>query len=213
MYIPGLRVMQTLADDAQQNQQEIATHSIPLFLPSGLPSTVTCDTRLLLIEWKLCSAQASDGLDDLCEALRVRSFILIDKKLHQRGQIANTRTNDVISRFQMKVNSAADRYRAARAALENLAYRLNVDDGWTEDYPILKEQDVQGMAAEEDDSAVARKKRRKLPGGKEKEVGSEGHKRLSWIWMHSGIGKQAEGDQGLTDGMLFLLFLINFYTG
>lgn len=202
MYIPGLRLARTLDDDAQQSQREAAVSSISLHLPSSLNPSVPCDSRLLIIELKLRSAQASDSLDDLREALRIRSYILIDKQRFQRGQIANTRSNDVIARCQAKVQAAAARYRSARLAFCTLSHRLHVDEGWKTKFPILKDHDIRGMAAEEDDSASARKKRRKLPGGKDKVIGSEGHKKLSWIWTHSGAGEQANGDAILSDGAI-----------
>ena len=202
MYIPALRLARTLDDDAQQDRSEVAVSCIPLHLPSSLISSISCDSRLLIIEWKLRSAQASDALDDLREALRIRSYLLIDKQRFKRGQIANTRSNNTIARCQTKVQTAVARYRAARLAFCALSRRLHVDDDWKTKFPKLKDQDIRGMAAEEDDSTSAKKKRRKLPGGKDKVIASEGYNKLSWIWTHSGAGEQADGDALLSDGTL-----------
>ncbi|KAF8191381.1 hypothetical protein BJ912DRAFT_836073, partial [Pholiota molesta] len=134
---------------------------------------------LLNIEWKLRQAQASDALDDLRESLRLRSYVLIDKAW-----------------FQRKVKAAANRYQVARLALTGLAPRLGVQ-GWERLVPELKNNDIR--PAESDDLEKDKKKRRKRPGGVEKDVPSEGNRMLSWIWRHAGVGDQMQGDGALHD--------------
>ncbi len=208
LYIPALRLARTLDNNAQQNRSEVDVSCIPLHLLSSLVPSISCDSRLLIIEWKLRSAQASDALDDLCEALCIRAYLLIDKQRFQRGQIANTCSNNTIARSQTKVQSAAARYRAARLTFCALSRRLHVDDEWKTKLPELKDQDICGMAAEEDDLISAKKKRRKLPGGKDKVIASEGYNKLSWIWTHSGAGEQADGDALLSDGTLLAMLIL-----
>ncbi|KAF8958754.1 hypothetical protein BDZ97DRAFT_1668023 [Flammula alnicola] len=198
MYIPSLRMVRARAHDAMDEQLEIPAHEVLLRLPSSLTSTTPCDMRLLSIEWKLRQAQASDALDDLREGLRLRSYVLIDKARFQHGQVANTRANTIVVRCQAKVNAAANRYCAARSALAGLAPRLGVE-GWENLVPELKKGDIRAAAAEDDDSEKARKKQRRKPGGTEKEVASEGHRMLSWIWRHAGVGEQMHGDGALHD--------------
>ncbi|KAF9544699.1 hypothetical protein CPC08DRAFT_616066, partial [Agrocybe pediades] len=97
---------------------------IPLHLPSALPPTADCDTRLREIEYQLRIGQCNDSLDDLRNQLCVRAYVMIDKKRFQRGQKANTRSNAAIDKIHEKVNSAASRYRTARKAVSFLASQL-----------------------------------------------------------------------------------------
>ncbi|KAF8874887.1 hypothetical protein CPB84DRAFT_1853471 [Gymnopilus junonius] len=86
MYIPSLHLFRSRAADMRDSPTETPPQDIPLLLPSSIPGDIPCDYRLKHIEWRLRYAQCGDSLDDLRDALCLRSFILIDKSRFQRGQ-------------------------------------------------------------------------------------------------------------------------------
>jgi hypothetical protein len=143
-----------------------------LWLPSALCNLnkhMSCDTRLLTIEWELRYAQAGDSLEEIRQNLRLRDHMYTFKRNWIRGQSANTRAQNALSRVEIKAAMAAERYRGARAAVSSLAPVLG-KLGWDMRFRVLdKKDDVRGMA---------------VPKGGE----SEGRRQLSWIWLVEGVG-------------------------
>ncbi|KDR70331.1 hypothetical protein GALMADRAFT_76094, partial [Galerina marginata CBS 339.88] len=69
MYIPALHVHCAHIATDRKEMAEFLPQDIALFLPSALPSGVSCDVRLNQIEWQLRHAQCGDALDDLRDSL------------------------------------------------------------------------------------------------------------------------------------------------
>lgn len=178
LYIPGLRLMRIRDENNAPSSQPVEepVNDIKLYLPSSITIAcrVACDLRLCQMEWDLRVAQANDALDDLRDALRLRSYVYKDKDRFQKGIARNTRSRGIIDRIEVKMNAAAARYRTARAALSGLAIRSNQGD-WSVMFPPLKDGDIRGMS-EADDAAPSR-------GGRP----SEGRRAMSWIWHRLGV--------------------------
>lgn len=156
---------------------------IKLFLPSLLTAdTISCSPHLLTIEWELRIAQAGDALDEIRQSLRLCDYMYTFKRNWIRGQSANTRAQNALSRVEARAAAAADRYRAAHAALSSLAPVLN-KVGWNVKLRSLNNKDdVRGMT-------VPRKGE------------SEGRRQLSWIWVVEGVGD--DEDEVVQDGRFF----------
>lgn len=226
IYVPTLRISRARAEaNLPPGQQEEPAHSIALFLPSSISprSRIACDIRLSQIEWDLRFAQANNALDELRDALRLRSYLFIDKDRFQRGQRQNTRSRGVIDRTEVKVKASAAKYRAAREALKSLAVLLS-KVGWDVTFPILLATDIRGLSDIEEDltangnnnggpSRPSTALRGTLRGGtlrSEPRRGrghnrsaltrpSEGRRTLSWIWRN--LGELEDSDELLRDGV------------
>jgi hypothetical protein len=77
LYIPGLHLIhqkQCSSDEPDSPASETAIYLPSAVLASGLE--VTCDSRLLQIELELQQAQADDSLQELRDALHLRSHAL-----------------------------------------------------------------------------------------------------------------------------------------
>ena len=111
--------------------------------------------------------------------LRVRTHLYQQKDKYAQGVRHNTRANSAISKSQVKVNRAAEKYCASRSAMLALSDPLVLPD-WNDTLPILKAEDVRGLSEA-------------LMGD------SEGKRRPSWIWtMNTGVGNSEDkaGDEG-----------------
>lgn len=139
------------------------------------------------MEWDLRFAQANDALEDLRSALRLRSYLFIDKDRFQRGQRANTRSQTLISRTQAKVSASAEKYNVARQAMISLN-RILCKVGWQRSFPELRSGDIRGLKESQETGAVRP---------------SEGHRTLSWIWTRLGDGSTATEDEDLQEGNIF----------
>jgi len=148
----------------------------PLYLPSSLPSslpTQLCVTGLSPglagKEIRLRVAQADDALAEIRRQRRIVTGLVLFKKLHVSGtgQKNNTRIRTLFKRFGNKTDRVAERYRAARRALEVL------DPGgtWQEHMHVLRPEDVRGPGREEIDRYDR------------KSENSEKRREQSWIWL------------------------------
>lgn len=154
-----------------------------LFLPSSLTAQ-TCSTHLLTIEWELRIAQAGDALNEIRRSLRLRDYMYSFKRTWIRGQRANTRAQNALSRVEARTAAAVEKYCATHAALSALAPVLG-KVGWNVRFRSLNNKDdVRGMTAP-------------------KRGESEGRRQLSWIWLVEGVGE--DKDEVVQDGMVVLL--------
>ena len=113
LYMPAvLAIRASMAAQVMPDGSDavVPAQSLPLYLPSGLPNRSICDLRLQQYEWQLRYAQANDTLNTLCHHLRLQAHIRNFKMRFDHGQIANLRSNDVISRNQVKIASDTRRY-------------------------------------------------------------------------------------------------------
>lgn len=124
---------------------------MPLMMPSDVSASdrpTTCIPGLADKERRMRIGQARDALQLLRRQLRMRSTLQLYKTRHIQGpgQAPNTRARASIQTFTDKINRTAQRYRAARAALE----ALDPKGSWTKELQVLRDADVRGMTAEED---------------------------------------------------------------
>jgi hypothetical protein len=158
----------------------IAVPSIELWLPSNIGKRVHWDKQFGEHEWVLRQAQARDALNSIRHNLRLRDFLMKEKKKWSRGVRENTRSQSVIDQSNNKIRGAKTKYSMAHTALTHLAPLLNKDDSWSSEFQELKDSDVQSLPAE---------------------GWGEGRRSLSWIWMVPGVADGTDRSQPqLTDG-------------
>jgi len=144
--------------------------STPLFFPSSLPPDLRQRPELNDIceaECRLREAQADDALADVRRLRRVIQGLWQFKKLNVSGtgNRPNTRMLDSYSRFESKLQRAANRYRVAYTALLS----LNPDGSWKERLKVLKPTDLRGPGRDPDHPEDAKT--------------SNGQFEPSWIWL------------------------------
>lgn len=168
LYTPAVQLLHSYP--FQSSLDPIAPEDAKLYLPSTMCTrSMHCDTGLQTAEWELRFAQAGDALEELRQSLRLRDYMYTFKRDWVRGQSANTRAQNTLTRVVSKASAAADKYRAAHGALSGLAPSLQMV-GWKLKYKELnKKEDVRGMSAPT------------------KGV-SEGRRQLLWIWLVEGVG-------------------------
>lgn len=169
--------------------------SFDLLLPSGLPRHLrsTCDQTLLEKEKQIRIASLETLLCSLRKLLRLKAGIYLDKKRHQTGQVACTRSNSELSTFNSKVESVAQRYRFVRTAL----LKIDPNGTWKNRLLDLKKDDIR--AAQHD--IEEREKRRSKGLG-------EGKRELSWIYKMRAEGSDEVEDKSYTDGRLSYVLLV-----
>jgi hypothetical protein len=150
--------------------------NMPLWLPSSLPATMPAQLRvtglspgLLEKETKLRLAQADDALAEIRRQHRIVTGLVIFKKLNVsgRGQKKNTRMHMLFKRFSNKTERVAERYRAARRAIEV----LDPEGTWQTRLRVLHLEDIRGPGREDIE------KHNRRPEACEK------RREQSWIWL------------------------------
>lgn len=148
----------------------------PLWLPSALPQTMPSQLSAIGLlpglrekETKFRIAQADDALAEIRRQRRIVTGLVIFKKLNVSGagQKKNTRMRTLFKRFNNKTERFAERYRAARSALES----LDPDGNWKARLQVLRPEDICGPGREPVD------KRERRPEMCEK------RREESWIWL------------------------------
>jgi hypothetical protein len=150
--------------------------NISLWLPSSLPMSMPIQLRstglspgLIEKETRLHLAQADDALAEIRRQHRIVTGLVIFKKLNVSGlgQKKNTRMRTLFKRFSNKTERAAERYCAARKALE----RLDPNGTWQTRLQVLHPEDIQGPGREDIDKHDCRPEM------------SEKRCEQSWIWL------------------------------
>jgi hypothetical protein len=188
-------------------------HDAPLYLPSSLPleTLSKCSTRLVSMEQELRIGQCRDSLAQLRMKLSARARLLKYKYVNVRHQALNTRSRNLISRINTKIEVIAAKYRHAFAMLQ--ALDQHGEGEWRSEFFNLGNQDVRGMSETELPNAPTQERaedlhaRSLLPGN----VVPEGNRTVSWIWR--GSLKDSFGDGTVHDeygeGWLSLFGCIN----
>ncbi|KAG1760085.1 hypothetical protein EV702DRAFT_1208029 [Suillus placidus] len=182
LYTPAVQLLQSRVESPSHSTLDIINpEDSQLWLPSALCSKpIPCDRRLLTTEWELRYAQAGDALEEIRQSLRLRDYMYTFKRNWIRGQSANTRVQNALSRVEARATAGAEKYRAARVALSSLAPILG-EVGWDHKYKVLeRKDDMRGMS---------------VP----KRGDSEGRRQLSWIWLVEGVGD--DEDEVVQDGL------------
>jgi len=153
---------------------------LELLLPSAIGNRIPWDKRLGEYEWLLRDAQAHDSLHKLRANLRLKDYLLKEKKKSARGVRQNTRSQTQINNAVKKVKTAAIKYRVARKALVTLTPILGKDDKWCSELQILEDDDIRGLPV----------------------MGlGEGTRILSWIWTSGPISSDEATEPQMVDGL------------
>lgn len=154
----------------------LSVESMPLWLPSSLPASMPAQLRMTGLsagladkEARLRVAQADDALAEIRRQRRIVTGLVIFKHLNVSGmgQKKNTRIRTLFMRFNNKTERVAERYRAARAALEG----LDPDGDWNIRLQILRPEDIRGPGRDHIDKKERRPEK------------SEKRREQSWIWL------------------------------
>lgn len=174
-----------LGDTADGESQYSNPESMPLYLPSSLPPDISQRPELKDIreaEHRLREAQADDALADVRRLRRVIQGLWQFKKLNVSGtgNRPNTRMLNLYTRFETKLQHAANRYNVAYTALKAL-----VPNGrWRERMKELKPSDLRGPGRDIDNPEDGKT--------------SNGRFEPSWIWLVARL-PQERGDNQTED--------------
>ncbi|TDL13451.1 hypothetical protein BD410DRAFT_735374, partial [Rickenella mellea] len=176
MYMPGLSLIRSGTVRREGEAETDFPESEPLCLPSGLTKAqmAVCVAGLAEKERRLCIGQAEDSLRSLRNQLRIKAGLQVYKRTFVTGQKASTRARTLLARFDAKIKRCAERYRAARSALEV----LEPGGIWLKRFRVLNEADIRGPGRDnEEQDPKSRQRAATAPGW----VG-EGRQIPSWIW-------------------------------
>ena len=178
-YIP--HVASLLPLDVDSDSYYSNPESTPLYFPSSLPPKIRDCLELKEIrevEQRLREAQANDALADVRRLRRVIQGLWQFKKVNVSGtgNRANTRTLDSYSRFQTKLQRAANRYHVAYAAL----MALDPNGQWKKQFKELKPSDIRGPGRNPDNP---------------EDGTSNGRFEPSWIWLVTRMQKERGDNQ------------------
>lgn len=152
----------------------VAVSDIKLFLPSSGPDVLAISAaNLVKSEWEYRLAQAKETLDLLRGYLLLQAHMYKSKDRHSRGQRQQTRSLKLLSDVQAKITYATKCYRTTYERLQLLSTRV-VDTSWQKTFRPLLDSDVVGLSSVENQD------------------GSEGRRRLSWIWKVQGTGVNSD---------------------
>ncbi|KAG5649942.1 hypothetical protein H0H81_001378 [Sphagnurus paluster] len=155
---------------------------IELWLPSSLKATgVQVSKDFQVYEWKLREGQAYDALEDIRRSLRLRLYLYKYKDKNARGVRAMTRSNAAIETATDSMNTAAAKYRAARAALVTLSPGLETPV-WQTSLWALHQEDLRSLS----EGLFA---------------DTEGTRMPSWIWLHHDVAADQDSDPSLNDAL------------
>ena len=141
--------------------------SAKLWLPSHLDAAERdslCSGSVIASERELRFGQLHDSLNDLRRARKIRHGLIKFHKVQLAGEGVKTQTKSqaVMHTIHERIDRAVRRYRVARSGL----LQLDPSGSWKDLYLALEDRDNRG------------------PGKERKEVAaSDGHYRLSWIWL------------------------------
>jgi hypothetical protein len=170
----------TTDGDGQYSNPE----SMPLYLPSSLPPDISQRPELKEIretEYRLREAQADDALAEVRRLRRVIQGLWQFKKLNVSGtgNRPNTRMLNLYTRFETKLQHAANQYNVAYTALK----ALDTNGGWKERLKELKPSDLRGPGRDMDNPEDGR---------------SNGRFEPSWIWLVTRL-PQERGDNQMEE--------------
>ena len=182
-YVPHVASLLPL-DAADGSGYYANPESMPLYFPSALPPEIRQCPELKEVrkaEQRLREAQANDALADVRRLRRIIQGLWQFKKLNVSGtgNRANTRMLDSYSRFQTKLQRAANHYHVAYTAL----MALDPNGRWKEKLKELKPSDLWGPGRNPENP----------DDGK-----SNGRFEPSWIWLVTRL-PQERGDNQTED--------------
>ncbi|KAF9470823.1 hypothetical protein BDN70DRAFT_820860, partial [Pholiota conissans] len=150
-----------------------------LFLPSSLSDTMRNSIQNIASkELQLRKAQSTEALEDIRRGHRMITGLAQFKKLNicGAGNKANTRMRTLYDRLQARIQRAANRYWAARDAVQ----QLEPDGLWAAQLRPLNSGDIRGPGRQPDDPVQVRKRRFEQ----------------SWIWsVAQSLGKDTTEEE------------------
>lgn len=164
-----LTYMPQISTLLQETNPSDDAESMPLFLPSSLPSSLHTKSTILELshkELRLRNAQAYESLEKVRHGRQMITGLLHFRKhnISGAGNRPNTRFRSVVNHIQSRINHAVSMYRIAYKALQS----LNPDGtSWMAKFQELKPNDIRGPSREQGES--------------------NGKYEMSWIWL---IGKK-----------------------
>ncbi|KAF8191761.1 hypothetical protein BJ912DRAFT_1021968 [Pholiota molesta] len=170
LYTPGVAVLRARHEGT--SEKPVAAHMSKLFLPSECLGRTFCDAVLMRIEWDFRMSRTEEILNDLRGYLLLRSHMWKSKHRHSVGQKMNTRSHQLLSDVEAKIQNTVSTYRTNYRAIEILSKPL-LETEWKDSLRPLEDSDVVGLTSMDIS-------------------GSEGRKRLSWIWKAQGTGANAD---------------------
>ncbi|KAJ7028751.1 hypothetical protein C8F04DRAFT_1212103 [Mycena alexandri] len=190
IYMPELVRFLTPQQRTLFEDKTRSPEAVKLFMPSELAVAVraqACEKGLEAIEEEMREGELQETLEELRQALRLRTMTNRFRRRNMTGQRALTRGQGVLRQITIRVHKAKLRYCYARNALA----RLRGHGPWEKTYKVLEEGDVRGIneraAAEEE--LAERETMRELgaivEGGiaaAEGVTAGEGRHKTSWIW-------------------------------
>ncbi|KAK6997432.1 CxC2 domain-containing protein [Favolaschia claudopus] len=206
VYMPELVRFLTVSQREIYDDRGRAAEAVKLFMPSELGSEVretAGETGLAKIEEDMREAELSDALEELRDALRIRSGTNRFRHRNVTGQRGLTRGQGVLRQVEVRAHKAKLRYRYARNAL----LRLRGHGPWEKLYRVLTDEDVRGINERgwTEEEKAERERLRELgeivEGGMEAAgivVAGEGSHTMSWIWYQTQIG---DGDEEVIDAL------------
>ena len=173
----------------------------PLMFPSDLNADElsACAPGLARLEERLRDGQLHDALDKLRTHLHMKTRLVTFKDRNVRNQVANTRARAKIDLNEIKIKTAARRYRQARAAKSRLAGHGD----WEKTWRILNDDDIRTLRGDIHNPTM-------IPGpsGTLSTIlnpESEGRRRTSWIWLSADTSTSAgNGDASMQNGIAFI---------
>ncbi|KAG1881536.1 hypothetical protein C8R48DRAFT_783640 [Suillus tomentosus] len=149
-----------------------------LLLPSELCNIVTCNRKLLEMEWSLRHAQANDALNECHSHIRVRHQLYQYKTQHVRGQGASKCARKTLDAVEDRLMLSHAKYASTHNALVSLSCHMDCA-GWEQKLQPLKKAHLRPMGDF---------------GGQ-----TQGTAIMSWIWLTHGIS--TDDNEGLQDSL------------
>ncbi|KAJ7303441.1 hypothetical protein DFH08DRAFT_977124 [Mycena albidolilacea] len=207
LFIPEVTVLRD-REDAERKRVGV-TQPVPglkaqdmsLWLPSAIGTRAQCPLRLQEYEFQLRQGQAVWALKVMRDGLILHAHEYIYRDgVH--GTKAKLRSGSRTDAIQLRIDCAAEEYRAARAALVKLGAILRQTEWQQHLWPLLAE-DVRGRPRttfgdpERQRGGGKKKKAQSSAMGPEDaraaEIQAEAKKGMSWIWYSEGrTGKPEE---------------------
>ncbi|KAI6041778.1 hypothetical protein EDC04DRAFT_2867033 [Pisolithus marmoratus] len=140
---------------------EVWTKIHVLYVPScgkaGAPEDIplfSCGHNLELIEFQLWEGQANDVLNELCQGLQSRAYMLKFKDCFLCGQGANTCAHNCLKNVDAKIDLSMAKYCATHHALCTLGPLLG-KVGWQTALQLLADNDIHSMSGQDNQASEA----------------------------------------------------------
>lgn len=188
LYMPEVAILRTRENASIGSP--VAVSDIKLFLPSYSHETLKCSPALLNCEWEFRYAQAGETLNTLRGFLLLRSHLYNSKARYSHGVRLHTQSMKILKTVETNIKQITKTYRLIRTSMEMLSSVL-LKVSWENIFRPLLDSDIAGLSSMDD-------------------TGSEGRKRLSWIWKVHSTGENADNCTQAGQSFVMIQFSSNF---